>query len=188
MASENGARQLVALDPATLQSWAADDGTVLVDVREGFEHAAERIEPSLLHAMSGFNAPALRDQCAGKRVVFYCRTGRRSADAAQRFGQAGEGGEETYHLQGGIEQWKREGLATRKSASAPKIDVMRQVQITAGSLVLTGVLLAWLVTPWAMLLSAFVGAGLVFAGASGWCGMARLLAFMPWNRVGAEGT
>jgi Protein of unknown function (DUF2892) len=28
----------------------------------------------------------------------------------------------------------------------------------------------------------FVGAGLVFAGVSDWCGMARLLALMPWNR------
>jgi hypothetical protein len=31
-------------------------------------------------------------------------------------------------------------------------------------------------------LAAFVGAGLVMAGTTGWCGMARLLAHMPWNR------
>jgi len=59
---------------------------------------------------------------------------------------------------------------------------MRQVQITAGSLVVLGIVLAVLYSPWFMALSAFVGAGLVFAGVSGFCGMANLLAFMPWNR------
>ena len=59
---------------------------------------------------------------------------------------------------------------------------MRQVQIVAGSLVLTGVVLGALVSPGFYALSGFVGAGLLFAGASGFCGMARLLAFMPWNR------
>ena len=59
---------------------------------------------------------------------------------------------------------------------------MRQVQIVAGSLVLAGVLLGWLVSPMFLGLSAFVGAGLAFAGISGFCGMAKLLAFLPWNR------
>jgi hypothetical protein len=33
-------------------------------------------------------------------------------------------------------------------------------------------------------LSAFVGAGLVFAGITDWCGMAMVLAKMPWNQRG----
>ena len=61
---------------------------------------------------------------------------------------------------------------------------MRQVQIVAGSLVLLGVVLGTTVSPLFLLLSGFVGAGLVFAGLSGWCGMAQLLALAPWNRVG----
>ena len=60
---------------------------------------------------------------------------------------------------------------------------MRPVMITAGSLVLLGVALGAVVHPGWLGLSGFVGAGLVFAGASGWCGMAKLLALMPWNRV-----
>jgi hypothetical protein len=56
------------------------------------------------------------------------------------------------------------------------------VQIGAGGLVLLGVVLAVLISPWFMALSAFVGAGLVMAGITGFCGMARLLAHMPWNR------
>ena len=64
---------------------------------------------------------------------------------------------------------------------------MRQVQIVAGSLVALGVALGVLVSPWMLILPAFVGCGLVFAGVSGWCGMARLLAVMPWNSTPKPG-
>ena len=66
--------------------------------------------------------------------------------------------------------------------SGQPIEIMRQVQITAGSLVLLGVILGTWVAPAFYGLSAFVGAGLMFAGISGWCGMAKILAVMPWNR------
>jgi len=59
---------------------------------------------------------------------------------------------------------------------------MRQVQIVAGSLALTGALLAWLVSPWFIALSGFVGAGLLFAGITDTCMMALLLAKLPYNR------
>jgi hypothetical protein len=42
--------------------------------------------------------------------------------------------------------------------------------------------LGFLVAPAFFGVSAFVGAGLTMAGATGWCGMARLLRIMPWNR------
>jgi hypothetical protein len=63
------------------------------------------------------------------------------------------------------------------------LPLMRQVQIVAGSLVLLGLILSQTVAPASILLTGFVGAGLVFAGVSGFCGLARLLAVMPWNRV-----
>ena len=56
------------------------------------------------------------------------------------------------------------------------------MQIVAGTLVLIGALLGWLVSPYFFGVSAFVGAGLTFAGISGFCGMARLLGYLPWNR------
>ncbi len=62
------------------------------------------------------------------------------------------------------------------------ISLQRQVQITAGSMVLIGVILGFAVSPWFFLLSGFVGAGLTFSGVSGTCAMASLLAAMPWNR------
>jgi rhodanese-related sulfurtransferase len=65
------------------------------------------------------------------------------------------------------------------------MEIMRQVQIAAGSLVLIGVLLGFFVAPAWFGLAGFVGAGLTFAGLSGFCGMARLLMFAPWNRAKA---
>ena len=84
-------------------------------------------------------------------------------------------------LEGGLEAWKKAGLPTALDTKQP-IEIMRQVQITAGSLVLLGVALGFLVAPGFFLLSGFVGAGLTLAGATGFCGMAKLLALMPWNR------
>jgi hypothetical protein len=60
---------------------------------------------------------------------------------------------------------------------------MRQVQIAAGALILLGVMLGWLIHPAFYGVSAFVGAGLMVAGATGWCGMASLLRIMPWNHA-----
>ncbi len=71
-----------------------------------------------------------------------------------------------------------------KDASQP-IEIMRQVQIGAGSLVALGAILGFAIHPGFHLLSAGVGAGLVSAGATGFCGMARLLALAPWNRRAA---
>jgi rhodanese-related sulfurtransferase len=80
-----------------------------------------------------------------------------------------------------IAAWKAARFTTAVDVSQP-ISIMRQVQIVAGSLALAGALLAWLVSPWFMMLSGFVGAGLMFAGLSDTCMMAMLLAKLPYNR------
>lgn len=179
LAPSNGSSTLVEVSPDVLDGWMRQGDTVLVDVREGFEHASEHIDGARNVALSTFDPARLRDECGGKRIVFHCRSGKRSAEAATRF-RAGD--EPIYHLTGGIEAWKASGRATHRAAAAPKIDVMRQVQMTAGSLVVIGVTLGLMASPWFLALSAFVGCGLIFAGASGWCGMAMILARMPWNR------
>ena len=85
-------------------------------------------------------------------------------------------------LEGGLEGWQQAGLPVERQAGAP-LPLMRQVQIAAGSLVLLGLIGSQVLAPAWIALSWFVGAGLVFAGISGFCGMARLLAMMPWNQV-----
>ena len=62
------------------------------------------------------------------------------------------------------------------------LELQRQVQIGAGSLAVVGTLLGLFVSTWFFAVPAFVGAGLVTAGVTGFCGMARILMRAPWNR------
>lgn len=154
-------------------------GAVLVDVREGDEHARERIPGARHHAISTLDAqhPA---RPGDEILIFHCRSGARTQANAPRLAASAPGCE-AYVLEGGLEGWKKAGLPVALDRKQP-IEIMRQVQIVAGSLVLLGVVLGFAVAPQFFLLSGFVGGGLLFAGASGFCGMARLLAVMPWNR------
>jgi rhodanese-related sulfurtransferase len=154
-------------------------GAALVDVREIDEHLRERIPGARHHALSRIDAdnPA---RPGDDVLIFHCRSGARTKANAPRLA-ARAGACEAYILEGGIETWKKAGLPTALDRRQP-IEIMRQVQIAAGSLVLAGVVLGALVAPAFYALSAFVGAGLVFSGVSGTCAMAALLGRMPWNR------
>jgi len=167
------------VDPATLKTWLDDGRALVVDVREADEHARERIAGSRLMPLSGFD-PREVPASNGQKVVLHCRGGRRSADAAGRLIAAGHAG--AIHLRGGLEAWKAAGLPLESNPKIP-ISIMRQVQITVGSLVLVTTVLGVLVSPWILVLTGFFGAGLLFAGASGTCGMAAVLSLMPWNRA-----
>ncbi len=171
---------LTEVSPEVIQQWLEDGDTVLVDVREDFEHAEERIGKAHHAPLSKFDAQAIRSRFPGSRVVFHCRSGKRSAQAANTYCLPGES---AFHLAGGIEAWKLAGKPTIKPERPSKLPVMRQVQIFAGSLVVLGIVLGVTLTPWFLAISAFVGCGLVFAGATGWCGMALFLAKMPWNKA-----
>lgn len=152
---------------------------VLIDVRETDEHAREHILGARLAPLSAIDTHDF-DRDHGKAAVFHCRSGMRTqANAAKLIAR---GFREAYFLDGGIEAWKSAGLPVHTNRKAP-LEIMRQVQITAGLLILTGIILGWFANPAFYALSAFVGAGLTFAGATGWCGMAMLLKTMPWNRV-----
>lgn len=168
----------IDVDPAALEGWLKAGDCVLVDVREPFEHAAERIEQAVSIPLSTLDAKSVQARFPDKLLVFHCAGGKRSAQACERYSEVS--GERAYHLAGGIEAWKQTLKPTLKPVKAG-LPVMRQVQIVAGFLVLLGVVLGLVVSQWFLTLSGFVGAGLMFAGITGWCGMAKLLARMPWN-------
>jgi len=166
---------LATLSPADTRA-AIDAGARLIDIRGADEHARERIAGAM-------NVPL--DQISdlprdGRQVVFHCKSGMRTtANAAQLVAAAGSA--TAYILEGGIDAWRQAGQPIVADRSQP-LEIMRQVQITAGALVLTGLLLGAFVAPGFLGVSAFIGAGLMFAGVTGWCGMANLLRVMPWNR------
>jgi len=161
-----------------LHRWMEDGKAVLIDVREPDEYAREHIIGSRLVPLSGFDRADFT-QDKDKIAVFHCASGNRTQGAAQDL--LATGFAEVFHLDGGIAGWKKAGYPVHFNPKQP-ISIMRQVQITAGSMVVLGVVLAALVSPWFVLLSGFVGAGLVFSGASGTCMMANMLGLLPYNR------
>ncbi|OKH24308.1 rhodanese-like domain-containing protein [Chroogloeocystis siderophila] len=170
--------RLKTIDVHTLKQLLDRQAVNLVDVREPAENAREKIPGSVLMPLSNFN-PADVPFAPEKPTVLYCRTGNRSAQAAQKLFAAGVN--EVEHLEGGLTAWIEAGYPTQVNKKAP-ISLMRQVQIVAGSLVLIGTLLGAFVSLWFLLLSGFVGAGLMFAGITDTCALGMLLAKMPWNQ------
>ena len=159
---------------------AVRSGARMIDIRDADEHARAHIPGATNLPLTRIDELRCDD---GRPVVFHCRSGRRTSDNAATL-LAAANGAPCYLLDGGFDAWQSAGLPTQIDRSQP-LEIMRQVQIAAGLLVLTGVMLGLLVTPGFFGLSAFVGAGLTFAGISGWCGMASLLRVMPWNRRAA---
>jgi rhodanese-related sulfurtransferase len=150
----------------------------IIDVREPLEYAAEHIPEAQLLPLSTFD-PARVPQEAGKKVVLHCVMGMRSAQAGQKLLDAGF--TTVYNFRGGIQAWKDAGYTTARGQRTP-LSLQRQVQIVSGSLVLIGTLLGVIASPWFLVLSGAVGVGLVYAGVSGTCGMATLLARLPYNQ------
>ncbi|HUW74233.1 MAG TPA: rhodanese-like domain-containing protein [Methyloceanibacter sp.] len=170
---------LPTIDPTDAKR-LIEQGATLIDIRGADERAREHI-PGSHHGplaqmtnYAGVNAP----------IIFHCRSGMRTANNAARLKEAAPC--EAYILSGGIDAWKQAGLPVVTDKSQP-IEIFRQVMIGAGSLILAFVLLGAFAAPAFYGLAGLVGVGLVFGGVSGWCGMAKLLEVMPWNRpaVGA---
>lgn len=172
--------EIQAIAPQTLKQWLDQGQVTLVDVREPSEYAGERITGAHRVSLSNFD-PAQIPTEANKTLVLYCESSSRSGQAARRMIIAGY--ESVMHLEGGMSAWKQAGFPTQVNKNAP-ISIMRQVQIIAGTLILTGTLLGAFVNPAFLFLSGFVGAGLTFAGVSGTCAMAMLLAKLPYNQRG----
>jgi Rhodanese-related sulfurtransferase len=149
----------------------------LIDVREKMEFAGGRIRGAELLPLG---------ELAGRRseldhstpVYVICRTGRRSADAQKTLQSLGL--TNIINVVGGVDGWIKEGFPLERDELAPW-SIERQVRFTAGTLVLTGVILSLFVHPYFLALSGFVGFGLAFTATIDWCGMGLLIAKMPWN-------
>ena len=176
-------QSLKFLEDETLKSLQPEqksffDEYVIVDVRSSAEAKREHIPGSINIPLDALSEDKLRPY-QDKKIIFHCQLGSRTKQAADKL--ASMPGVEKFCMNEGISQWKRCDLSTRVDKSAP-IEMFRQVQIIAGSLIALGVILAYFISPYFILLDLFVGCGLIFAGVTGFCGMAKLLALLPYNR------
>lgn len=155
-------------------------GCSLVDVREPVEFSECKI-PGARSIPLGQIEKRHSEIDATLPIVVMCQGGKRGAMAMEKLHSLGLS--EVKNLEGGILAWKAAGLPV-ESGARKCLPLMQQVQVIIGVGVLTGVVLSKFVHADFIYLSAFFGAGLVFAGLSGWCGLAILMSKMPWNHVG----
>ncbi|MCY0944915.1 rhodanese-like domain-containing protein [Streptomyces antarcticus] len=172
--------------PATLtagQVLSRHQEFTVIDVRTPGEYASghlpgavniplDRIAPSL---------PRLRRAAEDKGLLLVCATGARSENAARTLASHGI---PSTSLTGGTRSWSAGGHGLDYPAEGRRSvwAMERQVRVTAGSLVLLGLVLGLLVHPAFQLLSAGIGAGLVFSAVTDTCGMALVLGRLPFNR------
>ena len=151
---------------------------LLIDVREPSEYEAEHIEGSYHIPLGEISLDKLPKSSGS--IVIHCKSGMRSSTACQKLLDL-DPTLELYTLEGGITGWREAGFKVITSTDA-MISIDRQVQITAGTLITLGAFLGLTVNTTFFALAGFIGLGLIFAGISGWCGMAKFLAKMPWNK------
>jgi rhodanese-related sulfurtransferase len=158
---------------------------LIIDVREADEFKTEKVPGSLHLPLSQLDlvAPGILTPLKNCSITIMCRSGGRASMAYEKL-KAMQliDPSKTQVYQGGILEWKKQGKPTEGRATRV-LPIMRQVQLGAGLLILTGSLLTIFMSSQWIYLPLFVGAGLTVAGSTGFCGMALLLQKMPWNRV-----
>jgi rhodanese-related sulfurtransferase len=172
-----GDADAATIAPADLQALReAQRDTVVLDVRSRLEFEGDWIDEATNIPLDELDA-RLDEIPEQREVVVVCRTGVRATIAAEALAR---GGRRARVLEGGMLAWRRARLPVREGRRRLPVD--RQVQLIAGSMILIGVALGTLVSPWFLAIAAFFGAGLTFAGATGTCGLAHVLFKLPWNR------
>jgi rhodanese-related sulfurtransferase len=167
------------LSPVELQKILSESpNATVIDVRTPVEFAEVHVPQAKSIPLDELNTETvLRDKT--QPVYLLCRSGQRATKAAEKLAKANYS--QPMVIEGGTLAWIDAGLPVTRGTTKV-ISLERQVRIAAGSLVFIGVLLGWFVNRWFFGLSGFIGAGLVFAGITDFCGMGLLLAKAPWNR------
>ncbi len=172
-----------SIAPQELSSRLEDQkaAALLVDVRTPVEFQEVHVQGAVNIPLDRVSAEALSvldPKVAEKRIFVICKGGARGEKARQKLLAEGLG--EVVNVEGGTEACLAAGLPTTRGRKVMSLE--RQVRIAAGSLVFIGVMLGTFVHPGFYGLSGFVGAGLVVAGITDFCGMGLLIARMPWNQ------
>ena len=168
------------ISPAALSALPGAGSThELLDVRTSPEYASAHVPGAKLIPLDELNAETfLAQHRPGTPIYVLCQAGQRAAKAIEQFERAGC--DDCVLVEGGTQAWIDAGFPVHRAARSV-LPLMRQVQIVVGSLSAVGAILALAASPWFAILPLFLGCGLLFAGITGSCGMALMLAMMPWN-------
>lgn len=150
----------------------------LIDVRTPAEFEGLHAKGAINHPMESMDIEVLKFR-KEDLIHVICQAGGRSMKVCQKL--EGVGFTNIVNVEGGTSAWHSAGQPVVEGKKMMSLE--RQVRIAAGSLVVIGAAVGQFVHPGGFGLSAFVGAGLVFAGVTDTCGMGMMIAKMPWNRA-----
>jgi rhodanese-related sulfurtransferase len=170
------------ISPADLSTMLASGHNCrLLDVRTPAEYARCHVPQAELFPLRELKVEDILSQHRGGTPIYVlCQEGMRASKAIEQFERAGC--RDCVLVEGGTQAWVEAGLPVNNGHSAV-IPLMRQVQIVVGALATIGAVLAFSVSRWFAVLPIVLGCGLLFAGLTGTCGLAMMLARMPWNRI-----
>jgi rhodanese-related sulfurtransferase len=157
----------------------------LLDVRTPPEFINAHVPGARLMPLDDLDVKTYLEQHqSGQPIYVLCQAGSRAQKAIERFERCGcfDG----VLVEGGTQAWIDAGLSVNRGKSKV-LPLMRQVQIVVGTLSAIGAVLTLLISRWFAVVPLLLGCGLLFAGLTGTCGMAILLARMPWNRSHSPG-
>lgn len=176
-----------SVSPRELQCrLAAGSPAQLLDVRSPVEYTSAHVPDAKLFPLDELNADAFcRERGSDSTPVYVlCQSGGRAMKAIEKLERAGAQG--CVLVDGGTQAWMDAGLPVIRGESRV-LPLMRQVQITVGFLSAAGAALALTISPQFALIPLVIGCGLLFAGLTGFCGLALVLAKMPWNKTSTCG-
>jgi rhodanese-related sulfurtransferase len=177
-----------SIKPLELQHLLAEGVPAqLLDVRTPGEFAAVHVPGAKLIPLDDLNPDTFQRQRGSEEIPVYvlCQSGGRARKAIEKLEQGGVHG--CVLVEGGTQAWIDAGLPTERAQSTV-LPLMRQVQITVGLISAAGAALALTINPLFAIIPLVMGCGLLFAGLTGMCGLALLLAKMPWNRAQSCGS
>lgn len=156
---------------------------IIIDVRTPGEFAGGHLPGALNIPLDRVQRalPDIRHAAERGDVLVVCASGARSENACRVLA---ENGVTAATLSGGTGAWAADGheLHRPQGTSRATWGMERQVRLTAGALVLLGLLLGLVVHPAFQIVSAGIAGGLVFSALTNTCGMAAMLAKLPHNR------
>jgi rhodanese-related sulfurtransferase len=155
-----------------------NSGIALIDVRTPAEYGSIHADGAVNHPMESLQLEKIHFSKEDEIHVI-CQSGGRSLKVSQKLEAAGF--THIVNIEGGTSAWHAARLPVVEGKKVMSLE--RQVRIAAGSLVVIGAAIGQFVHPGGFALSAFIGAGLVFAGVTDTCGMGMMIAKMPWNRA-----
>jgi rhodanese-related sulfurtransferase len=167
------------IDPAELIRMRVEDPAVhVVDVRTPGEFETGHIDGSYNVPLDLLGEHVTDLAALDHHVVLVCQSGARATKALEQLVAAGKSN--LRLLEGGMSAWTASGNDVART-NATRWAMDRQVRLVAGSIVLASIVVSVLVPP-ARFVAGFIGAGLTFSALTDTCGMALVLAKLPYNR------